>query len=108
MIQSGYCLIDVSWWNPQTFSQDTMYTDERSLKAYKDIKAALNSGKIVFLKLGSTAVRILTNAVEDSNKVRIQVFEPSNVGQDGTVTFSLVGFAFYNDGRFMWKTGGVN
>ena len=108
MIQSGYCLIDLSWFTAAEYTQGEVYTTEKALKAYKDIKGAINSEKIVFLKMGATAVRVLTNMLDDGNRAIIQAFEPADIDQDGIVTFKIIGMMFSKDKEFMWKMGGIN
>ena len=111
MIQSGYCLIDLSWFNTTDYEQKHYYyNNEYAAKVCRTIKAALNSGKIIFVKLLDPAplvvskVNIQTLQVDET--ATIQIVAPSSVDLDGVATMSLLTFNFHKDGRFYWKIGG--
>lgn len=111
MIQSGYCLIDLSWFNATDYEQKhTYYNNEYAAKVCRTLKAALNSGKIIFVKLTDPAPEVVSKVaiqtLQKDETATIQIITPSSVSLDGVATMSLFTFEFHTDGRFHWKIGG--
>lgn len=110
MIQSGYCLIDLSWFNATDYEQKHYYDNEYAVKVCRTLKAALNSGKIIFVKLLDPAPvvvsKVAIQTLQEDETAKIQIVTPSNVDLDGVATMSMLSFEFHTDGRFYWKIGG--